>query len=308
MRNLVIVTAVILIVILSAFLVYRIVHVDISKNIPPIRMDDASALLHKAEASSSRGDYDAAVKDLGMLIARYPDSAQSELAFFTLASVYEKKGELLKAKYTCRKIIDNFPASANIQRAQERLEELNMKILLSPDVMEGAVSYQVEKGDTLKKIAARHNTTVEILSRVNNIKGVVIQIGKKLKIPVAKFSIVVDKSQNILILKADGEVLKTYTVSTGSADSTPAGTFKITTKVVNPPWYTPGAVIPPGSPKNILGSRWLGISKEGYGIHGTTDPQSIGKNVTAGCVRMRNSDVEELYMIVPEGTEVIIID
>ena len=52
----------------------------------------------------------------------------------------------------------------------------------------------------------------------------------------------------------------------------------------------------------------MGISQQGYGIHGTTDPASIGAQVTAGCVRMSNPEVEELYAIVPEGTEVVIVD
>ena len=68
------------------------------------------------------------------------------------------------------------------------------------------------------------------------------------------------------------------------------------------------AVVPPDSPKNILGSRWMGISEPGYGIHGTRDPDSIGQAVTAGCVRMLNEDVEELYAIVPIGTEIAIIN
>jgi lipoprotein-anchoring transpeptidase ErfK/SrfK len=73
-------------------------------------------------------------------------------------------------------------------------------------------------------------------------------------------------------------------------------------------WYKDGAAVPPGSPENILGTRWMGLSKEGYGIHGTTEPGSLGKQATAGCVRMLNAEVEELYGILPEGTEVTIID
>jgi lipoprotein-anchoring transpeptidase ErfK/SrfK len=325
MRNLAIAIAVVVILAASVFLIYKAIHVDISKSIPngatstprsgcrsfgipAIRVDEVSGLLHKAEAASARGDYEAAIKDLGILISRYPESPQAELAFFTLASVYEKKGELLKSREAYQKILEKFAASPNVQRAQEQLEDINLKILFSPAVMEGSVSYQVQKGDSLKKIAAKYNTTIELLTRINNIKGGAIQIGRRLKIPQGRFSIVVDKSQSILTLKCDGNIVKTYSVSTGLNDSTPAGTFKITTKVVNPTWYTLNAVIPPGSPRNILGSRWMGISKEGYGIHGTTDPRSIGKNVTAGCIRMRNPDVEELYTIVPEGTEVVIID
>ena len=79
-------------------------------------------------------------------------------------------------------------------------------------------------------------------------------------------------------------------------------------KIINPTWYKAGAVVPPGSSKNILGTRWLGLSLQGYGIHGTTDPDSIGKQATAGCVRMLNNDVEELYIIVPAGTEVTVVD
>jgi lipoprotein-anchoring transpeptidase ErfK/SrfK len=52
----------------------------------------------------------------------------------------------------------------------------------------------------------------------------------------------------------------------------------------------------------------MGFELAGYGIHGTVDPQSLGKQVTQGCVRMANNEVEELYSIVPEGTEVAIVD
>jgi len=118
----------------------------------------------------------------------------------------------------------------------------------------------------------------------------------------------VDKSQNTLILKTGEEIIKTYIVSTGVNNSTPLGNFKIINKLVSPTWYKAGVVVSAGSPGNILGSRWLGFDLAGYGIHGTTDPQSLGRQVTQGCVRMSNSDVEELYSIVPVETEVTIVD
>jgi lipoprotein-anchoring transpeptidase ErfK/SrfK len=86
------------------------------------------------------------------------------------------------------------------------------------------------------------------------------------------------------------------------------GTFKITTKLENPVWFKAGAVIPPESPDNVLGTRWLGFDIEGYGIHGTVEPDKIGQQVTAGCVRMRNHEVEELYKILPRNTEVTVVD
>ena len=151
---------------------------------------------------------------------------------------------------------------------------------------------------------------MDLLSKSNNIQGSAIRVGRKIKVPKAKFSITVNKSQKILILKADGQIFKTYKVATGKEKTpTPVGTFTITSKIVDPPWYKlNGKMIPAGDPANQLGSRWLGLSKPSYGIHGTIDPASIGQNATEGCVRMKNSDVEELFSIVPEGTEVAIVE
>ena len=218
------------------------------------------------------------------------------------------EGELLKAKETYQKIIEKFPTSDIIVKAEEGLGNTNVAILLSSVMTPDSFLYEVQKGDSLTKISRKFNTTAELIARANGLNNDVVRLGKKLKISKIKFSIVVDKSQNILTLKSGGEIFKTYHVSTGKNSCTPVGNFKITNKLMNPVWYTAGAVVPPDSPKNILGSRWMGISQPGYGIHGTTEPQSIGKSVTAGCVRMRNAEVEELYSIIPEGTEVVIVD
>ncbi len=178
---------------------------------------------------------------------------------------------------------------------------------LSPQMDAHSVVYEVQPGDNLTKISKKHHVTVDLLKRVNGISDA-LKPGMKLKVPTAKLSLVVDKSQNTLILKADEEVLKTYVCATGTNNSTPVGVFKITDKLVDPTWYKAGAVVPPGSADNVLGTRWMGITQKGYGIHGTTEPDKLGQQVTAGCVRMRNDEVEELYALVPPGTEVTIVD
>jgi hypothetical protein len=61
--------------------------------------------------------------------------------------------------------------------------------------------------------------------------------------------------------------------------------------------------VPPGK-SNLLGPRWIGLSRRGYGIHGTTNPRSIGRPASHGCIRMRNSDVEELFGLVAVGDPV----
>ena len=170
------------------------------------------------------------------------------------------------------------------------------------------VVYDVKSGDNLTTIAKKHGVTVDLIRQANGLTGDRLDIGQQLKIPSYKLTVWIDKSDNTLTLKGDDEVLKTYVVATGTNNSTPVGTYKVTDKLENPTWFKAGAVKKPGDPDNQLGSRWIGINLKGYGIHGTIDPESLGKQVTAGCVRMKNGDVEELYRLIPPGTEVTITD
>ena len=189
-----------------------------------------------------------------------------------------------------------------------RLETAAFKAMFAASDDPHAVVYEIKPGDTLGGISKKHHVTIDLLKRINGLSSNKIRPGKKLRIPTYKFSVVVDKSQNTLILKGDEEVLKTYQVSTGENGSTPVGVFKITDRLVDPTWYKEGAVVPYGDPRNILGTRWLGFDKEGYGIHGTTEPEKLGQQVTSGCVRLRNEEVEELFIFTPSGTEVTIVD
>ncbi|NLY66604.1 MAG: murein L,D-transpeptidase [Tissierellia bacterium] len=123
--------------------------------------------------------------------------------------------------------------------------------------------------------------------------------------------IVVNKSKKILTVYKNGEVYKKYPVALGKESSpTPDYKFRIINKIVDPYWGGMGGKYKPvkgGDPKNPLGRRWLGLSTEkywGYGIHGNSDPFSIGKYISAGCIRMINEDVEELFEYIPVNTEV----
>jgi L,D-transpeptidase ErfK/SrfK len=116
--------------------------------------------------------------------------------------------------------------------------------------------------------------------------------------------IVVSIPERKLILIEAGRVVKTYTVAVGAAASpTPAGTFAVVARVLDPAWYQPGKVVPPG-PANPLGPRWIGLNRKGYGIHGTNSPSSIGGAKSHGCIRMRNADVQELFDLVEVGDTV----
>ncbi len=102
----------------------------------------------------------------------------------------------------------------------------------------------------------------------------------------------------------DGVVIATFQVAVG-AEITPSpnGEFKVVSRIQNPTYYHPGIVIPAGK-NNPLGTRWLGLSERGYGIHGTNAPRSIGRAASHGCIRLRNRDVEKLFTLVKVGDTV----
>jgi len=220
----------------------------------------------------------------------------------------EIKGNLTQAKDLYQKLVENFSGSTEVASWQKKTEDINIRLLFSAVITPHSQVYEIKPGDTLNKIARAFRTTTELIMKSNNLTDAKIIPGRKIKVWNAPFTIFVDKSQNILLLKCDEELIKSYTVSTGKNNSTPVGTFKITTKLPNPTWFKTGSAVPPESPDNVLGTRWMGFNLAGYGIHGTTEPKELGKQVTQGCVRLANSDVEELYSITPIGTEVTIVD
>jgi len=227
---------------------------------------------------------------------------------FAQAERSRLQGQLLEAKQLYQQILQQNPTSEIATTAQERLGEVNLRLILSPTVTPDSQLYGVQPGDTLSKIARQFHTTLELLKAANGLTTDRIRPEQRLKVTRANFAVVVDKSQNSLALKNHEEILKVYRCSTGTGGITPTGTFKVVNRIVEPPWFTPDGVIPAGDPRNVLGSRWLGFDQPGYGIHGTTDPASIGKPVTQGCVRLTNADVEELFLLLPEGTPVTIVD
>ena len=119
--------------------------------------------------------------------------------------------------------------------------------------------------------------------------------------------IVVSIPDRELALVEDGRTVKIYPVAVGApATPSPQGSFTVIERVAHPTWYGPHQVVPPGR-SNPLGPRWIGLSRRGYGIHGTSSPHSIGHAASHGCIRMRNSDVEELFGLIAAGDAVELV-
>jgi lipoprotein-anchoring transpeptidase ErfK/SrfK len=116
--------------------------------------------------------------------------------------------------------------------------------------------------------------------------------------------VVVSLSDRKLAVVEGRRVIRVFPVAVGAAVSpSPTGKFRIVSRPSNPTYYHEGVVIPPGT-QNPVGPRWVGLNKKGYGIHGTNEPQSIGKAASHGCIRLRNADVEQFYRLVKVGDPV----
>lgn len=208
--------------------------------------------------------------------------------------------------------LDALAAKPGDGKIETFLGELAMPLLASQRPMPEKVEHIVQSGDYLGKLAATYNTPVALIAKANNIQGATIRIGETLRLldgNAHAFALTVSKSRNDLVATLDGKFFKRYRVSTGENAKTPVGTFKIIDKIPQPAWHKPGGkAIPYGNPENLLGTHWLALDLPGYGLHGTWEPDSIGKQSSAGCVRMLNADIEELYTILPKGTLVTITE
>ena len=208
-------------------------------------------------------------------------------------------------------------ASDDAQRneIEAKLGTLNVELVRLPWPIPEKTTYTVQDGDSIKAIAQKFGTTVDLIVESNQLKRPdVIKPGDRLRVFAGKLAIRVSKSRHDLLLTSNGRFFKRYRVGTGKYDRTPAGTFVVSERIKEPVWWrADGKTIPFGDKENILGTRWLALKAtgnteavKGYGIHGTWDNDSIGKAESAGCIRLRNEEVEELFELVPTGTEVTI--
>ncbi len=233
------------------------------------------------------------------------------------AQSLQKDGSLLPARELYYQIFETTRDQHVLTAVRGALSLINTKVLLSPLQAPEKVEYTIRPGDTVDVIAKKHSTTKELIAASNGIKNIHrIRAGQELRLVKGSFSGVVSKTGFTLDLLLDGRFMKQYPIGIGKFNKTPIGTFKVTDRIVDPTWWPPdGREIPPGDPANLLGTRWMALAAtgdtpeySGYGIHGTTQPDTIGKAESAGCIRMKNSHVEELYLFLPIGTQISITE
>ncbi|MGD0461424.1 MAG: L,D-transpeptidase family protein [Tepidisphaeraceae bacterium] len=187
-------------------------------------------------------------------------------------------------------------------------------------------TYVVQPGDSLTRIALAHDCTWEMIGRINGIDPMHLRAGATIKVIEGPFFAVIDKHKFTMDLYLGGlpgekssMYVTTYRVGLGKDDSTPVGTWMVEPhrKLKHPTYYSPRGegVIPADDPKNPLGGYWIGLSgtegqavgKLSYGIHGTVDPDSIGKQSSMGCIRLHTDDIAMVYDMLVEGKSMVVL-
>lgn len=157
--------------------------------------------------------------------------------------------------------------------------------------------YVIRSGDTIRAIAASFEVETQEILRINpDVNPRNLRVGQIICIPLAPspIEIIVNIGAKRLTVYKNGSIFREYIVATGKEDTpTPVGVFEVVNKEIDP-----------GGP---YGTRWLGLSAKGYGIHGTNNPASIGTAASNGCIRMYNEDIEALFDITAVGTPVRIL-
>ena len=279
--------------------------------------EPAETPLPAASATAAEGAAESGTEATAAGPAADALSGDAVRAALSSAKTLEAQGKAWDARETLLAVLDAAPAAVRpeLERALGRLADA---IYLTPRPAPGKIEYAVKPGDSLSNIASAHVCPVAFIMKANGISDPSrIRPGQRLVFPDRpKFEVRVSKTANTLLLTLDGKFYKRYVVGTGRDARTPVGTFRIRDRIEHPEWWSEsGKTIPYGDPENVLGTHWLALEAtgdtprvSGYGIHGTWDDSSLGKQSSAGCVRMANQDVEELFTLLPRGTPVVITE
>lgn len=313
-----------------------------------------SAFLLKAQIETSSGDTAAAMATLKLALERYPSSPEQPELALKYAGMLEDSGQFEAAAKLYTDLRESAPpayrtgAVAGLGRQAERegkrdlardlfrlslkdavwgseewteaaenLGRLNIAAIFGPAPTPDSKVYRVEAGDNLTAIGMKLNTTQGLLVRANGItESTSLRIGQNIKYTPKDFAIVIERSTLRLFLMDTDGLFKIYKVGLGKpGQETALGRYRIGNKEKDPTWHKPGAgPIPPGDPRNELGTRWMPMipDEEGLpddlGIHGTIAPETVGQYTSMGCPRLIPADVEELYDLVVRSTPVTVVE
>jgi len=235
----------------------------------------------------------------------------------------------IRARAELTRLLDSNALSATERtQAYASINNLATALFFSPKIVPGDIasqSYVVKKGDSLARIASREKLGVDwrFIQRINGMASEkALRADMHLKLAHGPFDGEVVKADyrfNVYTGTGSERVMvASFPCGVGTNDSTPVGTFKVRagSKLIDPEWCNPrtGEKFKSNDPKNPIGERWIGLQGTtpdtakftGYGIHGTVDPQSIGKQMSMGCVRLADAEVQVVYELIGESSTIVI--
>ncbi|MCC6321332.1 MAG: L,D-transpeptidase family protein [Phycisphaerales bacterium] len=242
-----------------------------------------------------------------------------------------------------RALLDPINSAADRANLRKKLADLNQSLVFGPNPIAGdplCETYKVTSGDVLNKINRKLGLVTEpsLIARVNKLANPnALKIGQTLKVIRGPFHAVVSKSAYRMDIYAgptpapssigtmnfpEGAepgwmYICSFPVGLGAQGLTPIGNFTVKegSKLVNPHWVNPrtSEKFAADDPKNPIGERWMGLeglddkskAVTGYGIHGTVDPASIGKEMSMGCIRVGAADIEIVYELLMGRVSVV---
>ena len=178
--------------------------------------------------------------------------------------------------------------------------------------------HEAAPGDSLYAIARQYKITEGLLASINAMDDPNrLRVGQRLKVLRGPFCAEISKTHHRMNVYLGDALVRTYRVGLGTNGGTPTGAWAVNSKLTNPDWTDPitHQHYLADDPDNPIGERWIGleglageaVGKVGFGIHGTIDPDSIGENMSMGCIRMFAEDVAEVYdLLVDRGSRVVV--
>jgi lipoprotein-anchoring transpeptidase ErfK/SrfK len=274
---------------------------------PPLPVPDESVAQLNRTPPTNRGIQQAgfASSTAPQQVAAIVQAALSPEAAATLRDVdqWVTDGETLKAHAALSRLYWKQPEF----RAQifERIEETAAKIYANPN-SHFAEPHFVEFGDTLEGIAQEYQVPWQYLAQLNSTSRETLQAGQKLKVLNGPFGAVVDLNSFEMTIHAHGWYVHRYRIGHGKDLGTVIGEFTVQNKRENPKWNRPdGGIVDADDPHNPLGEYWIGLG-ERVGIHGTIDPESIGRETSQGFIQLVDGDISEIFNLLGTGSKVVI--
>ncbi len=303
----------------------------ISTSVPPASPTTPAPAPAKPQAASSG----AATATPAAPVVRAPKAPNNADPAVSAKAVADGKAQLDAGNLLAgRTILNDALVGGRLTDADERtakqlIASANETLIFSPrrfseDPFTG--SYTVQNGDRPNKIGVLCSVTWDFLGRVNGIKDARrLRVGQTIKTVKGPFHAVVSKSrfEMDLYLGSPGErgslYVRSFPVGLGRNNSTPTGSWMLQPqgKLTNPKWWGTADEPPKAAddPQNPLGEFWMGLvgtdgdalGREGFGVHGTIDPDSIGKEMSHGCIRLVHENVERVYEMLVDGKSTVIV-